>query len=239
MNEHDAPVGQDAIVLKLPWWLKGAVILLLCLGFFQLLAGLFDASTAALINRTQFIHRTHDFYLSVVEQIRHNGPGALSAPLRSPVSALLGLPKPELDRLLLLLAAELYEQRDVTLPLSLLRSVLGLVLCWGALGSLRNRRDGVTALAWACMANIPATLLVLMVVSVHSNRLMQSVGTQAALALTQHSGMPAERATAEMDTLLRLWTSGITGLLSAWVLLLGFLALVLQNRLRSQTAQRE
>ncbi len=80
------------------------------------------------------------------------------------------------------------------------------------------------------MANIPAQLLNLIVMMVHANRLMRHVGLAAADALAKTTGRPVAVETADIESLLRMYTSFHTAVLAAWVLLLGVLTLLLQNR---------
>ncbi|MFO0621808.1 MAG: hypothetical protein U0745_10450 [Polyangia bacterium] len=215
---------------RLPRYLQALAVVILCLGLFQLVLGLLEFNTAILTDRTTFISSVRDRQLSIFDQVAKDGVGSLAAPLRPLGKTLLRLPRPEVEKLFLLLGAELYERRSVTVPLAVLQAVLGFLLVTGSLSALRNRLGGVATWSWACMVNIPATLLNLVVMIVHANRLMRHVGVPCAEALAKVSSRPVAVETTELESILRMFTSLNTALLAGWVLFLGVVTLLLQNR---------
>lgn len=218
------------LVPRLPRALQVLAVVILCIGLFQLLVGLLEVNTAILTDRSTFVSSVRDRQLSVFDQIAKDGADSLAGPLRPLARTLLRLPRPEVEKLFLLLGADLYERRSVTVPLALLQAVLGFLLVTGSLAALRNRLGGVATWSWACMVNIPAALLNLVVMMVHAHRLMRHVGIPAAEALAKLSGRPVAVETADLEALLRMYTSAQTALMAAWVLFLGVVALALQNR---------
>ncbi|MBP6608498.1 MAG: hypothetical protein KA258_02850 [Deltaproteobacteria bacterium] len=222
--------GRLVLVPRLPRVLQALAVVILCIGVFQLLAGMLEVNTAILTDRSTFISSVRDRQLSMFDQLAKDGPDSLASPLRPLGRTLLRLPRPEAERLFLLLGADLYERRNVTVPMAMLQSILGFLLITGSLAALRNRLGGVALWGWACLVNIPATLLSLVVMMVHANRLMHHVGLPAAEALAKVSSRPVAVETTELEALLRMYTSAQTALLAGWVLFLGVVTLVLQNR---------
>ena len=215
---------------RLPRYLQALAVVIFCIGMFQLLAGLLEVNTAILTDRSTFISSVRDRQLSVFDQVAKEGADSLASPLRPLARTLLRLPRPEVEKLFLLLGADLYERRNVTVPMSMLQALLGFLLVTGSLAALRKRLGGVAMWSWACMVNIPATLLNLVVMLVHANRLMHHVGVPAAETLAKLSGRPVPVETAELEALLRMYTSAQTVILAGWVLFLGVVTLILQNR---------
>ena len=174
----DSP--RPLLVPRLPRYLQALAVLVFCIGGLQMVTGLLEVNTALLTDRSQFISSVRDRQLALFDQVSKEGAGSVTRPLRPVASTLLKLPRPEVEKLFLLLGSDLYERRNVTVPLSLLSAILGYLLASGALSSLRGRFGGIASWSWACMANIPAQLLGLIVMMVHANRLMHRVGVPAA-----------------------------------------------------------
>ena len=132
-------------------------------------AGSLEFNTAILTDRTTFISSVRDRRLSIFDQVAKDGVGSLAAPLRPLGKTLLRL-LGRRSKAVLLLGAELYERRSVTVPLAVLQAVLWLFAGHGlAVGATQPARQ-VATWNWACMVNIPATLLNLVVMIVHANR---------------------------------------------------------------------
>jgi len=217
----------------LPRSYRVAAVFVLCVGFLQCVAALVEVWSILTTDRAHFVSSARDFYMSMLQHIRQTGVDSLSAPLRPPLRALLKLAPAQLEPLCLNLGSELYEQRNVDLPMAILRAILGYVLVRGALLAVRVRLGGVSALVWACMANIPPTLLQLLVHSVHMNRLQRSVGAQTAESLVKNAGLSPTEAASTIDMLAQLWTSSVTVVWAIWVLFLGVLTFLLQNRYKA------
>ncbi|HND13166.1 MAG TPA: hypothetical protein PKI49_11500 [Pseudomonadota bacterium] len=226
-SSADSP---QPLIPRLPFYLSALAVLVLCIGVLQMVGGLLEVNTAILTERSQFISSVRDRQLALFDQVSKEGPNSLAAPLRPVAQTVLKLPRAEAEKLFLLLGSDLYERRSVTVPLALLQAILGYLLASSALAALRRRFGGVASWSWACMANIPAQLLNLIVMMVHANRLMRHVGLAAADALAKTTGRPVAVETADIESLLRMYTSFHTAVLAAWVLLLGVLTLLLQNR---------
>ena len=155
-----------------------------------------------------------------------SGGTPAGSPLLMP---LLRLPRTEVEHLSLLLGGELYEHLPVTVPLALLKILLSWLLLTGSLGVLRRQSWALSLWSWACMVNLPFSMLSLLVTLVHSRTLRDSFGPQVAQALAKVSGRSVEAEQYYVNQLIRLYVGGQGALLALWALLLGGTALYLQR----------
>jgi hypothetical protein len=217
--------------------LRRLPILMRVLAVLSLIAGLWGSvsSLAELLgglraDRTAFISRVHDRQLALYDKLQATKPAAgRAASGRALIEPLLRLPRSDFEKLSLQLGGQLYDQLPVAIPLALLQLLLSWLLLTGSLGVLRRQGWALSMWSWACMVNIPFSLLSIIVTLVHSRTLREQLGPQVAAALAQQSGRSVEAELYTVHELVRLYVGGQAALLALWVLLLGGTALYLQR----------
>ena len=208
------------------------------LAVLSLLAGLWGALTSLgelngvlLSDRPAAVTRVRDRQLLLYDQAKSTRPNELSRLLRPFVEPFLRLPRPEAERLSLLLGDELYERRRVNVPLAILNLILSWLLLTGSLGTLRRQSWAPSMWSWACMVSIPFALLSMLVTFVHSRMLLRRLGQPVAEALAKATGHSVDLHTQELWQLTRLYVISQAAVLGLWVLLLGGTTLYLQRHL--------
>lgn len=145
--------------------------------------------------------------------------------------AFASLPKPEAERLALLLGDERFERRGVTIPMA----GLTLLLCWllitGALGTLRRQPFGVPLFAWASLVNIPFAGLGLLVLTVRSREITSALGPAVAQAMALLTRRTPEAELAEIWLYRQQAVRSFEVLCALWCLFLAGTTLYLRRHL--------
>lgn len=230
--------GSHALnIPRQPFLLRALAVLSLCLGIWGAMSALTEINRSLLLDRSVYVVRVKDRQLVLFDRAKMQ-PGAQSPVLRPLIEPFLKLPRPEIERLSLLLGDALYDRRGVAVPLGILQ----LILCWlllsGSLGSLRRQPSGISTWTWACWANIPFSLLSMLVTFVHSRTLMARLGPTTADALAQVTGHGRDAELATLWQLTRLFVMSQAFMEGLGVLFLGLTALYL-GRFRVPERDRE
>jgi hypothetical protein len=145
--------------------------------------------------------------------------------------AFTSLPRPEAERLALLLGDERFERRGVTIPMA----GLTLLLCWllitGALGTLRRQPFGVPLFSWAALVNIPFAGLGLLVLTVRSREITSALGQVVAEAMSAVTRRTPEAELAEIWLYQRQAVRSFEVLCALWCLFLTGTTLYLRRHL--------
>jgi len=239
---------REIVLPRLSLSLRVLCILSLCCGVWGAFFALADVNTALLLDRNAFVFRTRDRELMLFDQLKGQLAGQLQKDpqaqdlLHPLVAPFLKLPRPEAERLSLLLGDALYDRRGVTVPLGLLQLILSWLLISGSLATLRRQAWGLSTWSFGCWANMFFALLDMLVTFVHSRTLMERLGQPVAQALAQASGHTVELELAGLWQTVRLYVVLRAAVDGFWVLVLGLSALCLQRLLhlveRAQARER-
>ncbi len=226
----------ELLLRRLPILLRILAVLSLVSGMWGAVSSLAELLAGVHADRSMFISRVRDRQLALYDKLQPSLPAAGSAAVsgtsaRPLLQELLRLPRPEFERLSLMLGDQLYEQLPASIPLAMLQLLLSWLLLTGSLGVLRHQAWALSMWSWACMVNIPFALLSIIVTLVHCRSLRERLGPPLAEALAKVSGRSAATELYGLNQLVRLYVGGQAAALALWVMLLGITALYLQRYL--------
>jgi hypothetical protein len=122
-----------------------------------------------------------------------------------------------------------HERRGVAIPMAILSLLSSWLLLAGALGALRRQPGAIALWRWACLVNIPLTILSMLVTVVQARELMDRLGPPLAEALAKVSKRGAAAEMAELWAFCRLYVTGWAVFYGAWVLWLAVTVLGLRR----------